>query len=332
MGENSMSIISAGNEADWWQYTGINPNWYTTTAQLDIGFSHGYLGIDKGDYISKYFEPTTDIWFHATVYTDSEDSTNFWLLYSGTIAVFRLFITGSSPYQMQYYDLDTTSWVVIADVGDTLHSLIDRKVVQLDFEVKVHATEGRFALYVNGELASEYTGDTTVAGITDVNWFRCGGSNDSPSETAWTEMIISSTSTLEYRSKLLRLTADGAEDEWTGDFSHLTETEEALMNAEVMQSDTADQVQTLEVEDYIVPVGYEIAAVTVNVAFSMGTTGPQNLELGVQSGASTSSDTITGLPLGQQNLSYVAEVDPATGLPWTSAALNALKISLVSRT
>lgn len=98
------------------------------------------------------------------------------------------------------------------------------RISRVDLHCKIHATEGRFAFYIDGRLACEFVGDTTISG-TSVNAFNMRRTNTTSSSSSYNirfSSIIIATEDTRHMVVIQRLpTANGTFTDWDGSWSNV---------------------------------------------------------------------------------------------------------------
>lgn len=201
---------------------------------------------------------------------------------------------------------------------------------------KIHPTNGHFAFLVGGAVQAEVTGDTQtlVGGAYSVQWATWAGAPNqggNPAQNHWAEVILTTgdESPVGMRVRTHTLTADGTNTDWSGASSDVDEV--AVSTADVASSDAAGQVSTYALDDLPVALGANVVRGVMVTAYARcGATGPQNLQLSLQTNGGTHSSPTQALTTGYRPVRYMFEGNPATSAEFTAPEIDALEAGVTS--
>jgi hypothetical protein len=295
----------------------------TTAGGYDSAFCRGSVYVySLGNGVGSYFESehiteTSEVFFHADWYQDAwfnpEDVVTF---FDGAgLAVFRLRVSNSSMLcQAQYLASDGTTWT---NIGSSFTTLLDTRNT-IDIHMNA-ANPGTVSVYMSGTERS--TGTADLSHIGGVAYYRIRSSLNS----YWSQMLLSTESTIGHRLKTVPPTGAGATTDWTGTFNEIDEI--PYNDADFVNSSTNGQVELFS-HGTTIPSGYRVKAVIVAARAKRGSTGPSNLQLALQSGGTTYTSSSKALGLGYGAYTAVWENDPATAAPFTASAIETLQFGV----
>lgn len=99
--------------------------------------------------------------------------------------------------------------------------LANNTLYRLDIHFKAHASEGRIAVYVDGDLALEFVGDTDDTAVANLAEFRrlAQTTTNTNANTCYSAIALSTTDTRTVELVECRPSGAGVFDEWTGGVS-----------------------------------------------------------------------------------------------------------------
>lgn len=321
------NIFWAGTEAESLDVTTISGTIFTSTSNTnyDSDFSRAAVNISATSRANKVGAgDVPEGWFHtrwgaAATGGIANGRSIIEFRNSSGQGVLRLWsVTGG--YQFQYWNGST--WVTI---GSTM-AITTVNGRTWDLQCLVDNTVGRFAVYVDGVMQYELTGDTDLFSGSAVDYIMLtswGATN----ERFQSEMIFADGSTLGMRLATLVPNGNGANTAWTGTYADVDEADPN--DADFISSATATQIETFTLSDLSANAAALTPVAVINSARARnGSTGPQNIDLVVRT-ASTDyfSASVAGLNTsfasGYQN---VWMTNPNTASPWSVSDINGLEI------
>ena len=327
-----MSILFAGTALADFNIFG-QPGTTTTAAQIAPYVSEGVaLAVyDEDDYISASFAASGEVWISCYVgsmfsnsgsnrpgITIGTDDTDLFSLVGANTVV------SNAPFKLR-------AWTGSAWADLNTGALFTSGLVRMDIHVKLHDTDGLIAFYASGNLVMYYAGDTIQAGLSTVSkvTFRTSYTNTT---NGWVSAVIIATEdTRDMVFDQNQFAANGTGTDWTGDYTNVTKT--GKDDAGFVKSATGGQVETYNQADIDGGLALlDVKAVAVPLRCRKGATGPSNIQAVARVGgtnyptANLSPDVAWALREG------IFETNPATGLPWTVAEVNAAEFGVKSIT
>lgn len=207
----------------------------------------------------------------------------------------------------------------------------------VDLYFKISDTVGILRWYVNGSLIREVTGDTKPGSSTTIDSIRiaaCGATGSAASQNSITvsQIFVSDLPTIGGRLHTLPLSA-GSVNQWAGavtDINAADETRTTFMSEDT----TGEQVLFAAGDVASLNSGNKISAVVMS-ASAQSLTGSPVTKLRGRVRLSGTDYTIGSdktLSTGFQPARLIADLNPATGLPWTLAEVNAMEIGFQALT
>lgn len=210
--------------------------------------------------------------------------------------------------------------------GDQQFPFNQSKMNTVDIRYEKTGALINLKLYVNGGLAKEieYTGTNSFGKpvAMQIGAAFAKGAN----QQHVSEFIVADDDTRNARLNLLRPTATGGESAWVGIATDLADNDPTSG----MTSITAEERQTLQLSAYV--GAGNLSSLVISTVALAGANAPQNIRHTVRMDT-TNYDGPTDLPLGT-TLKYGLtdfQINPALGIPWTSADLGSLEMGFISK-
>lgn len=304
---------------------------FTGTNDHDTNFSRMALTITGEQRCNKVaFGDLPSIWWHTrwgSNNTGGVATRAFVTVYnSSDVGVLRCTTNSQSGgfalCRLQYWD--GSAWQNIG--GSTFNAAVGVNGTTFDMECTVDGSAGRFAMYVDGVLQVELTGDTD---------FYSGSAADYVTMESWgstnpryfSESFVCDGSTLGMRLATLVPNGDGAYTAWTGTFADVDET--TVNDADFVSGAANGDRENFTLTNLSTAAAALAPVAVINSARArIGATGPQNLQLTIRTGGNDyDSGNIAGLTTsfanGYQN---IWNTNPDTAAAWTTSEIDALEI------
>lgn len=277
------------------------------------------------------FTASSAFWVTARFYQPSSFATNaiFLQFASGGSVRLRLRMTGSTSTTTFYVEkYDGTTATTLATSTSTLSTAA---LTRLDISV-TYGSSGSVKVYKDGTLILDTgTLDVTAGGSTTLDAVHLSSANSS-SYTSWSEVIVCTQDSRTLSLKTMVPDAAGTTSSWTGAYTDIDDITAA--DVDVLTSATANQVTSVNTTG--MPTGWSnltVTAVKVVASAARGSTGPSKLALGVRTNSSDSFPTAVTLDTGfSAATTTFYELNPVTGVAWTTTEVDALQIAFRSET
>lgn len=277
---------------------------------------------ESADFLSGALQ---EIWVHCE-YTEASGSgggsvTVIEVVDNADVPVFRL-IAGSNDMQMKRWD-----GAAFQDIGSVVNVQSDTARQTIDLHIVGNSGTGSATLYIAG--TERATGTADMLAVDDMLYVR-GYGRSTVSDSAHSQVVVSTTSTIGGRLFTVPVSGAGATSSWTGTYANIDEI--VYSDADFINSGTANQVSTFAVT---VPTltGYEVQAVAVTARAKRGSaSGPQNLQLALRSAGTDYFSGSKALGLGYGAFVHIWETDPATAAAWVNTAVASLQPGVKSIT
>lgn len=331
-----MTILFAGGELDDFVLNGtVSANTTSSTyrptyARMSVNPDGGAFGVNyaKASFTASSAFSVTARFYPGNV-TYSTDAVFFWLATGGS-ARLRLKVNSGAPatFTLQSY----TSGGVATTLATSGTTLALSTVYRLDILVSYGAS-GSVKVYVDGTLTLD-TGvmDVTASGATTLDGAYFSTTKTTSNACGWSEVIICTQDSRTLSLKTLVPDAAGTANAWTGAYTDIDET--TASDTDVLTSATALQVANFNTTG--MPSGWanlSVTAVKVVASAARGSTGPSKLALGVRTNSADSFPTAVTLDTGfSAPVTTTYELNPVTGIAWTTAEIDALQIAFKSET
>ena len=314
-----MVTLAAGSELEAFAVSGTIPTFTTNTLFFDNTMSRGAITLVAGtsSVLDLEFAATVSTWTHLFGYLDAGNGGFGDILEwsSGGTAFLRVF-DNDDVGAFQYYN--GSQWI---DIGTG--EISDAAKHTYDFKIVIHASAGEFTMYIDEVEVASFTGDTTQAGVSDCDTFTMKAQFFDTQYIS--QVIVDTDPTLNYQLYTKFIDGAGTLTDWNGVYTDVDETGQD--NTDYVDTDVANNSTSYSVDDLTLPADYSIKNLVHSVAASIGTTGPQNLQLGTYSGgAEHLGSNLSGIDLSIRAYQLVVTTDPATGLSWDETTANAAQI------
>jgi hypothetical protein len=195
---------------------------------------------------------------------------------------------------------------------------------RFDFHLNVNAS-GEFTFYIAGSPVLSFSGDTANSGaFSGVARIEHRGIAVSSSSGIYNMLATDDDSRL-YHVQQLSLTALGADQDWTGDYTAITE--DGYGFGAVMTSETSGNKATFVTEntDGAFASGYDVAAVAIS-GVARNSFGQDRISGMVRSNGAYGYGPIVELMPFDTNFKALLTVDPNTAGAWSIAAVDAMQV------
>ena len=313
-----MTLLFAASEQE--SFTSVGGVTFSTnTDYYDSTKSNGAMLLDSADTLTADFTSSSDVWVHWLGFTNMASTANneALILKSGSTELVRLRSVGGGTQTIFFEYWNGSSWVVIDT--DVLPNITKQNIdIHCNF-----AASGEFTIFVDGTGVASFTGDTTVGGTAIDNAVFSGIHNANSHRIS--QIIVSTTSTLNWQLETILATSDGAATAWLGTFADI---DEAGLNDDGTQiNGQANGDEELFVfEDPTTPTNYVINSLVWASRSSIGSTGPQNMQFLTRSGSTNyPSSSVSGIDLGLKPFQLIQTLDPDTSLAWDDTSVAAVQ-------
>lgn len=259
-------------------------------------------------------------WGHPTATTSySTSRDNFSLKSAGGVIPLALRITAQGTYP-------TVS--VVNYANSTTTALWTGPSAKIDINFKIHASTGFFYVYVDGVLAYSFTGNTVVSGATSVSTIRIGGQNTSVStaQVTWSEILVSDVPTIGSKVRSRAFSAAGAVNQFGGAVSDLSAANSP--DTSYMTENTPNDILTMtSAAISALSSGEFISAVLMKFRanYEPGAAVTKLAPVARQGGTNYIASPIS-ISNTVDEYSTMWATDPATGIAWTEAGVNAVEL------
>ncbi len=194
----------------------------------------------------------------------------------------------------------------------------------------LHATNGEFTTWYDNVQQATFLGDTIeltgASAIDNVYWNVAGLT----AIQYVSEVVVADVHTINMRVSTHAPTADGNATDWTGDWSDVDENDESA--ADTLSSDSADDVETMNLADYAGDTTLVVLDLFVSASAVRGAIGPQNLQLMVRENVSEAFSSNNVLTDVFTTYTQSFPVNPDTSAAWTISELDTMQAGVKSIT
>lgn len=271
----------------------------------------------------------TKVWFHHEIYQSANGgaSGTIWSIFNSSgVEVFRLKAgaANTAAFRAAYRN----SAGVLTDIGAG-ETVAPGTTTRFPIDVMFDCA-GEIQIFINGNLQAAASGtfSSTQTDNIAVARFRCPYT--AAGYVAFSQIVAANEPTVNWKVAGLFPTADGANTAATGTFADVDEAT-TVSDLDFISFAAAGDKESFVMSDVTVPSTHEIAAVILGARAKLGVSGPQTLKGLVRStGVNyTSANDLEGYISGGFSGGFLAYVNnPATGLAWAPADLNACELGL----
>jgi len=330
-----MTVLFAGGELDAFAFTGAVSTDTASTTRRDTDFARATMLPRNPSRIEVDFTSTTEAWLHVTLNFNARGASQ------QDAAPVRLIdsVTGQVVLQVDgdngFWHLEYWNGASFTQLSDGLF-FVAGETHRLDIHWDIANSGGVFEAYIDGTLISSFSGDTLLAGFTQIDRFQLLSSSATSSigtyDVFYSEVIVATVETIGWRLSTLAPDGTGNSTTWTGDNTDVDD--EGANDGTFVSSDTADEVEQFTVSDLSATASaLDVEAVVVAARHRHGETGPQNLQLSVRTGTSDFfGSNISGVDVGFNPGVEIFDQNPDTVADWTTGEVDALEIGVKSIT
>lgn len=197
----------------------------------------------------------------------------------------------------------------------------------LEFEYVCHTSTGRVTIYLDGVNVLEFRGNTQSQAAYGFNGFRYTGGSNGQVVIDDFYLIDQPVRIGERRIETLRPNGDVTGNQFTPS-SGTTGT--AMLNEILVDETTYVSADTAGKKDLynftnLSTNPYKIDAVQLNVWATKTDSDTRRMQTIFKSGSTETVSVEYNLPFNHVNLNRIEQMDPATGQPWNTTAVNALQ-------
>jgi hypothetical protein len=268
--------------------------------------------------------PRTTAWFGMRIWcSNSADSpTKAWgLIDAGGVLRIAIQDTSSSTPAAAYnvYKRDAAGDLTLLGTTSSGFSPTPSEPDQFSCNFD-YSTTGFLKLYINSSIVFNYSGDITTDGQTQLAGTYHSGYQAGGEYCAISECIVSDGDTRDMGIRTVAATGAGTVDQWTGAYTNVNE-------IQVNDSNFDTTATSGNVQRYLmsaIPTGnYNILAKATSLRATEGGGSLAHIALDELIGGTQYATSPVAFPTAFGNVTFVQPVNPATGVAWTQADINA---------
>lgn len=264
--------------------------------------------------------------------SNGEVSTSYFGLgRSGTSGWLVIGTSAASPSRLALQThLGTTLTQLAAETGNSLPT---SGLLKIDIQVVNYGATALVNVYVDGVLLIEFSGDTRVTGVTDLDEVVIPSAGFSSSRPQVSEVIVADEDTRALPGLVsLALTGDGTTTDWTGDYSTINQT--TISDTTPNYTDTTALDQQFNWTN--LPSGsFVIKAVKIAARMAKSATpSVTQVKIGYNHGGTPGFGTgaTKAVTTAYETYEQLDSLNPVTSADWAQADMNALQVDLQSLT
>lgn len=266
---------------------------------------------------------TGDFYFHFRFRSEAltQSAGDWFYLYSGTTANFRMLLDNTTGYGQAQYRNAASAWT---NAGSTFAVGSN---VNTHFDFHCNITTGVVKVYSAGSLAASATGLSLghMAGVTKARGFSEVTGN------YYSQLIAANVATMGMRVYTRYPNGAGANTSWTGTYTDIDET--TYSDADFISAASADLVETVTTTGPSLTSDYIVKAVAVTSRTKRGASGPQNFRHVLRvNGTNYDNGSDIALDTGYGAFCSIWETDPDTGVDWLNADVASIQPGVKSIT
>lgn len=296
----------------------------TNTSRITPNVVEG-IDCDNNGRFSKTpdFSPVNEVWVSDYIGTAGTTSgTNNTILLNGPLAapLIRIAFT-SGFFVLQVYR--SGAWVTLA----TSVLSVPTTLFRVDFQCKLSSTVGVLKLYINGALYVEFAGNTAPTSGIDIYSLTVGNITSGICVHSATMVADEDTRGLTFVQRLP--TGNGALSQWTGSYTDIDET--GINDTDFITPASAGQISTFTFptlpSQY---TDYDVRAVVLSGRGQAGASDPTLFDMVARISGVNYFAAPTDIPPAFGGRQIVYNNNPATGVPWTRAEVDAAQFGFRS--
>lgn len=293
---------------------------------VSCGIQAVSIGVATEAAVGEFTEPSSNFWFSFYVAADtgSSPSSDTIVSFHGASgeALIRFYRDGSRKFVLEYFN--GTSWVQVGEYVSYSSRL------KVDLQVVLDATSGHLEWFVNETSQASYTGNTLFTAtdsITGFKLFRLATSTSDNGRSAFSGIMCLDVTTIGRQLTERRPSGVGAHSDWEGSYDDLSP-----INFNPLTRITGEPGQRVTYAKTALSgtSGYVVDAVVFSVNARHENMAAAKLSPTVFYGGTAYDLDPQDLEMSYKLLTYVAEINPSTSLPWSVADLNTSQMGLVA--
>lgn len=342
------SEIFAANEPVSFITSGSSTYTSTRAGTYDTDMARNSLFLYSTRRLEAAFDSAqSTFWYQGRYWFEDGDTGNhddeIITFQDGTTEVLRIILT-NAEIRVQRND---GTWTQIVDTNTTFATAT---IQRLTIRIVLHSSAGSFEMWLDEQKIADFSGDTVGAGSPEVSTCDTVVLTASDQSASFTnteqyvsEVIVDTQDPRAKRVVTLTPTDNGSNTDWTGGGSppgSNSVDELETDDSDIISSATAEEVETFTTGNLPAAVStYTVSELRVTARACRGSTGPQNLQLALQSNTASPETTFFS-ETKSLGLSFAAVVgvfpsDPdegSPGVPWENADIDAIEIGVKSIT
>ena len=329
-----MTVYFAGGERDSLIHTGQTSGIESgTSSRRDTTHSRIALRpIETARLTCNFTSKLATGWFHARVvadFTESSLSDLAWILLQDVSAG----VTGVQ-LDSDNGDMNLERWngSGFTELGRLRISNDFSGGGVIDIHWNIADSGGFYRLYLNGNLVTQFEGDTLFGAMTGFDRAILGpqGSFFNSQQTIYySEVIVADEETIGWHLSTIFPSGDGNSTTWTGTFLDVDES--SLNDGDFVSSALDDELEQFTCSN--LPTSLDVKAFVITTRSRNVAVGPQNVQVSLRTNSidftsanlSISTSFTNGGPI-------IYDLNPDTSAAWTLAEIDAIEIGVISRT
>jgi hypothetical protein len=276
----------------------------TSAGKFNASFARCAVGVSGAAsyWETAHFTQTADCWLHVDMCVSSFNlngpETDFIVAYnSSDTAIYKMTISGASSHTVRQYYSASGVWT---QIGSSF-TFSGSEVNTIDIHFKCNSS-GSANLYFSG--TNRLSGSANTAALTGTSYVRFKSSV----QTYWSQFIAADESTVGMRVGTIYMTGNGANTDFTGDYTAIDET--AYSDVDEITSGSANQVELYTGTPVPSFTGYTIRAVGIGARAKYSGSAPTQLQLSLRSAGTNYFSATRGLDAGYGAIPNVWNTDP----------------------
>ena len=328
-----MSVLAVGGEADCWEpVSGQDYAYDTTSGHYELNVSRGAMKVTQG--VSEIELVTSQTlaegYIHMYLYQEAvAGNVDDWIQIKKANGdpAFRISLNADGTWAAQKYK----SGVWSADLAVTAGVVLANDAAAFDVYIKVDGTVGEFRIYKETVEILTFAGDTSIDNLT-FGRVHVKGQTGSGNELSVSQVILADESTLGWKLASLNPTGNGANTQWTGNYTDVDEF--VFDSTDFLEALSTGLIETSTMSDLNALLGsFNVKA----VAFATRAENDSGSSVNdIQATLRISGTNYFSGNLGlakdgtDHSVQTIFATNPATGGSWSQSVVNALEAGLKS--
>jgi hypothetical protein len=328
-----MAVLAVGGEADCWEpVSGQDYAYDTTSGHYESTVTRGAMKVTSAaseiELITS--QALAEGYIHMYLYQEAvAGDVDDWIQIKKANGdpAFRISLNSDGSWSVQKYK--SAAWS--ADLASSAGSVLANDAAAFDIYIKVDGSAGEIRVYKETVEIITFTGDTSIDNLT-FGRIHFKGQTGGANELSVSQVILADESTLGWKLASLNPTGNGANTQWTGDY---TDVDEFIFDdTDFIEALTTGLIETSTMSDLSALLGsFNVKAVAFATrAENDSGSSINDIQAALRISGTNYFSADLGLPKdgADHSVQAIFATNPATSGSWSQSVVNALEAGLKS--